>query len=69
MEYSSGEFGSLSAFEGKPAEKGLPLVESGVEQSNPFGFAEAAEQETGNDSAEKNGGLNPGLGFENGPFS
>ncbi len=58
--------GSLSEFDGKPLDSTLRL---GIEQSSwpAAEFAEAALQLVENTLRGKNGGLNPGLGLENGP--
>ncbi len=49
--------------------KGKPELAAEIEQSVLAGFADAAVQGVANTCEEKNGGLNPGLGFEKGPFS
>ena len=68
MEKSSGVFGSTREFAGNPC---CSELNPGIEQSiwPGLGFAEFVKQGWLNDCVTKNGGLNPGLGLEYGPFS
>ena len=82
MEYRLGVFGLLNELAGKPCErtfKGNPgEFASEIEQSTGrlgftgklgLVFATAALQGVANTCEAANGGLKPGLGLENGPFS
>ena len=61
-----GVFGSESEFAGNPWES---TFSPGIEQSCTAGFAAGAKHGSEKFCVTKNGGLNPGLGFEYGPFS
>ena len=56
----------MSESAGKPFANTFKLE---IEQSTALGLAEDAPQLVLNASIEKNGGLKPVLGLENGPFS
>ena len=65
-------FGSVSELAGKPCDRtfnGKPEFAAEIEQSRPAGFAEGALHGVEKFCESKNGGLKPGLGLENGPFS
>ena len=58
--------GSISELAGKPF---ASTFNPGMEQSNTAGLAIPCVQGMEKDWVTKNGGLKPGLGLENGPFS